>query len=228
MKREAISGELGLAVPTFGAVRYADFRFEAVEAPTLRGRVERDRTAPTGSVMKWQVSDPFPEKAIEGSLEISATHKDDVSWTTLESEPTGLANLSRVHPLTREANTVFAKVTVRVRSAFSRRTLIFGYSDRVRLFLNDNLLLHRQQRLQDPRLSLPGNHRFFRCRHLNLKKGTNDCGSRCPRASAAGGSRPLSRTPKASRSWTEPRHFCRPLWGLVSFFVRVPGAHAPG
>ena len=139
LKREAASGAVGLAVPNFGAVRYADFRFETVTTPKLKGRVDRERTAPAGAVMAWQVSDSFAEQALEDSIEISSSFKNDLAWNTLKSEPTGLANLSRVSVLTRETNTVFAKVTVISESAQSK-TLAFGYSDRLRLFVNDRLL----------------------------------------------------------------------------------------
>ena len=173
LKREKASGAVGLAVPNFGAVRYADFRFETVDAPKLRGRVERERVAPTGAVMKWKVSDPFAEKALESSIEISSSHKDGLGWTVLKSEPTGLANLSRVSVLTRETNTVFARVTV-VSDRARSKTLAFGYSDRLRLFHNGRLLYTGNNGFRSRDYRYLGTIGYFDAVTLSLDKGKNE------------------------------------------------------
>jgi hypothetical protein len=173
LKREEKSGAVGLAVPNFGAVRYADFRFETVDAPKLRGRVERERVAPTGAVMKWKVSDPFAETALESSIEISSSHKEDLGWTVLKSEPTGLANLSRVSVLSRETNTVFARVTV-VSDHAQSKTLAFGYSDRLRLFFNDRLLYTGNNGYRTRDYRYLGTIGYFDAITLPLEEGRNE------------------------------------------------------
>jgi hypothetical protein len=173
LKREKASGAVGLAVPNFGAVRYADFRFESVTAPELKGRVERERTAPTGAVLKWDVSGPFAEQALESSTEISSNHKDDYTWTRLESEPTGLANLSKVSVLGREANTVFARVAV-VSDRAQSKTLAFGYSDRLRLFFNGRLLYTGNNGYRTRDYRYLGTIGYFDAVTLPLKKGRNE------------------------------------------------------
>jgi len=119
------------------------------------------------------VSDPFAEKALEGSIEISPSLKDDLAWTTLKSEPTGLANLSRVSVLSREANTVFAKVTVISESAQSK-TLAFGYSDRVRLFVNDRLLYTGNNGYRSRDYRYLGTIGYFDAVTVPLHKGRNE------------------------------------------------------
>jgi len=173
LKREAASGAVGLAVPNFGAARYADFRFETAHSPELEGRVERTRTAPTGAVMKWQVSDPIAEKPLEEALEIPPNLKNDLGWAELKSEPTGLANLSRVHPLTQEANTVFARVTV-VSDRAQLKTLAVGYSDRLRLFLNDRLLYTGNNGYRTRDYRYLGTIGYFDAVTFALKKGKNE------------------------------------------------------
>jgi hypothetical protein len=173
LKREKASGAVGLAVPNFGAVRYADFRFENVNAPELTGRVERERTAPTGALMKWEVSSPFAEKALENSIEITSTHKNDLTWTVLQSEPNGLANLSRVSVLSRETNTVFARVTV-VSDRTQSKTLAFGYSDRLRLFHNDRLFYTGNNGYRTRDYRYLGTIGYFDAVTLSLDKGKNE------------------------------------------------------
>ena len=173
LKRESTSGTVGLAVPNFGAVRFADFRYESINAPKLEGRVERERVAPAGAVMAWQVSGPFAEKALEGSIEIGPSHKSDLKWTTLKSEPTGLANLSRVGVLTREANTVFAKVTV-ISDRDQSKNVAFGYSDRLRLYLNDRLLYTGNNGFRSRDYRYLGTIGYFDAVTLPLHKGQNE------------------------------------------------------
>ncbi|MEX1311946.1 MAG: hypothetical protein AB1Z65_16100, partial [Candidatus Sulfomarinibacteraceae bacterium] len=139
LKREAASGGLGLTVANFGAARFADFRYDPADNPTLRGRVDRERSRPEGTIDRWRVSTPIAEASIDGMLEIPPGVTDDLVWATLETEATGLANLSRVHRLTREANTVIAAVTV-TSDREQSKLLAFGYSDRARVFLNGRLL----------------------------------------------------------------------------------------
>jgi len=173
LKRETASGAVGLAVPNFGAVRYADFRFEKADRPKLKGRIERERTTPTGAVMMWEVSVPFAEQVIESSIEISPNLKKDLAWTALRSEPTGLANLSRVSVLTREANTVFARVTV-ISDRTQSKTLAFGYSDRLRLFFNDGLLYTGNNGYRTRDYRYLGTIGFFDAVALPLQKGKNE------------------------------------------------------
>jgi len=173
LKRETASGAVGLAVPNFGAVRYADFRFETSDTPELKGRVERKRVAPDGAVMAWQVSDSFAEPLLENLIETSSSLKNDLAWTALKSEPTGLANLSRVSVLTRETNTVFAKVTVESDRAQSK-TLAFGYSDRLRLFLNDRLLYTGNNGYRTRDYRYLGTIGYFDAVTLPLQKGKNE------------------------------------------------------
>jgi hypothetical protein len=173
LKRETAPGAVGLAVPNFGAARYAEFRFEAVDKPELKGRVERTRTAPAGTVMEWQVSNPFAEQTLEGSPELTPSLKDGLAWTSLQSEPTGLANLSRVSVLTREANTVFARLTV-ISDRAQSKTLEFGYSDRLRLFLNDRLLYTGNNGYRSRDYRYLGTIGYFDAVTVSLDKGKNE------------------------------------------------------
>ena len=173
LKRETSSGAVGLSVANFGAARFADFRFEKTDHPGLKGRTDRSRSGPDGSVLKWQVSTPYAESSIGEFLEIPRQFKKDLSWTTLPTEPSGLANLSRVHPLTREANTVFAKVTV-VSDRAQSKNLAIGYSDRLRVFLNDHLLYSGNNGFRTRDYRYLGTIGWFDTVTLPLQKGENE------------------------------------------------------
>ena len=94
-------------------------------------------------------------------------------WTALESEPTGLANLSRVSVLTREANTVIAKVAV-ISDRAQTKTLAFGYSDRLRLVFNGRLLYIGNNGFRSRDYRYLGTIGYFDAVTLSLEKGTNE------------------------------------------------------
>lgn len=105
-------------------------------ATTLMGS-PRDST-PATVVRSWRVSAPFPESTLVSLTELKAVPGEG-AWTALGVEERGIANLARLAGNGDGRNTVVAAVTltsdrdrvVRVR---------FGYSDRVRVFLNGKLL----------------------------------------------------------------------------------------
>lgn len=173
LKRETSSGAVGLSVANFGAARFADFRFEKIDDQELKGRVPRTRTGPDGSILTWRISTPFAEASLVEAVELSPILMKDVAWSTLGTEPSGLANLSLVHPLTREANTVFAKVTVVSDRAQSKK-LAIGYSDRIRVFLNDHLLYSGNNGFRTRDYRYLGTIGWFDAVTLHLQKGENE------------------------------------------------------
>jgi hypothetical protein len=173
LKREKASGSVGLNVANFGPARFADFSYQAMEAPELKGRVEREREAPEGAVMRWQVSSSFSEENIDGVMDLAPELTEGRTWTALDTESTGLANLSRVNPVTREANTVFAKLTV-VAEAAQAKTIEFGYSDRLRLFVNGTLVYTGDNGYRTRDYRYLGTIGYFDAVTVPLQKGTND------------------------------------------------------
>ena len=174
LKREKASGAVGLAFQTSVQLATPTFASRAIDAPELKGRVERERTAPAGAVMKWQVSVPFAEKVLENSIEITPNHKSDLSWTVLKSEPTGLANLSRVSVLSREANTVFAKVTVVSDRRSNRRRSRSATATALRLFFNDRLSTPATTAIRTRDYRYLGTIGYFDAVTLPLQKGKNE------------------------------------------------------
>jgi len=173
LKREPTSGKVGLSVANFGPAHFSDFRYESIENPSLKGRVERDRTAPPGALMTWQVSGPFDEAKLESASELTASVTEDLTWSELSSESTGLANLSVVTALGKERNTVFARVIV-ISDREQPKTLAFGYSDRIRVFLNNRLLYTGNNGYRSRDYRYLGTIGYFDALTLPLKKGRNE------------------------------------------------------
>jgi len=117
-------GHIGLQ-PGGPGVHFARFSYDAA-VPNLRGAPPSVEELEPGTVPGWMVSNIVQEGV---SVAVART------WTYLEAEPNGLANLARVHPLGTTLNTVFARTTV-VAKAAGTRALDLGFSDRAVVYLN--------------------------------------------------------------------------------------------
>jgi hypothetical protein len=97
----------------------------------------RDST-PATIVRSWRVSAPFPESTLGNHTELTAVPGLG-AWTMLDVEERGIANLARLMGNSDGRNTVVAAATL---TSDRERTVRvrFGYSDRVRVFLNGRLL----------------------------------------------------------------------------------------
>ena len=173
LKRPTASGSVGLSVANFGPGRYADFRFEKIDKPTLKSRIDRRRTPPPGAVMKWQLSNSFNEADIKDEPALTPSITKDLTWDELATESTGLANISRLRTLERTKNTVFARLIIDSEKA-QPKTLAFGYSDRARVFFDGRLIYTGSNGFRSRDYRYLGTIGFFDALTLPLKKGRNE------------------------------------------------------
>jgi hypothetical protein len=131
------AGEVGLVVAP-GSARFANVVVRPDSAPRLTGTppVVRDST-PATIVRSWRVSPAFAESSLAGVTELRAVPGD--GWSVLDVEERGIANLARRAGVDSAHNTVFAAVTLDAERDATVR-MRFGFSDRVRVFLNGRLL----------------------------------------------------------------------------------------
>jgi hypothetical protein len=139
LKRDPIAGKIGVEVSDYAPAWFSNFHYEQLSAPPLQTDPRPRQPTPPGTVTRWAVSNPFAEAALEGRTRLTASALPDLEWSALASEPTGITNLARLAGISEEANTVMARVIVRS----DRERIVragFGYSDRVRVYLNDRLM----------------------------------------------------------------------------------------
>lgn len=108
-----------------------DFTFPEVTAPKT----------PAGVVSRWQLSAPFPSSA-EGPPAEVPTVIAESSWQTTTADPSGLLALDRhvKRDFDVRWRAVAARLTINAEQA-GRRRFDFGYSDRVNVLLNGQLLM---------------------------------------------------------------------------------------
>ena len=131
------AGEIGFVVVP-GSARFANVVVRAENAPHLTGTPPTVRdSVPATMVRSWRVSAPFAESSLTGVTQLAAVPGG--GWSMLDVEERGIANLARLAPYDSSHNTVVAAVTLDADRAATVR-MRFGFSDRVRVFLNGRLL----------------------------------------------------------------------------------------
>lgn len=112
---------------------FSNISMRAVTAQDqLIGESRNTDPLPDTLIESWQVSGVFDEAQLEAGY---APPELDGARSSLAVEPNGIANISRLVRPSAGANTVLAEVTLNADEAMTRE-LSFGYSDRVRLYLN--------------------------------------------------------------------------------------------
>lgn len=138
LKNRHVVGPLALS-SAYAPAYFAGFRFMPSDSPALVGTGAPMPVPPSGIVSTWSVSSPFDGKTLAGVTELGAEHRRGLRWEDLEVEDRGYANLARITVLAADADTVFARVRLSADEA-ETKLLRFGYSDRVRVYLNGTLL----------------------------------------------------------------------------------------
>ncbi len=174
LKREDLSGAIGLNSANFSAVHFANFKVtplaNAYAFPSSgTALAEPDE----GTVMSWQVSDAFDGGDLEGTTKLDNALKANRSWTELSAEQTGITNLARVQGLEEGKNTVFARAVVTSKNA-TVKDMAFGYSDAAMVFVNGQLVYQGNNGYQTRDYRYLGTIGLFDHVALPLKKGDNE------------------------------------------------------
>jgi hypothetical protein len=124
-----------------------------------------------GHVRAWDVSGPVTEA--DALTAAAANRLKDATWTRLPVESNGIANLARVAPWTEKVATVLARVVVRADRARSV-PMRFGFSDRVRVYLNGALLFFGDDSQASRDYRFLGTVGMYDELQLSLRRGDND------------------------------------------------------
>jgi hypothetical protein len=177
LKREIQPGKVGIEVaevPPFAPAHFANFRYTPMSNPPLKGTAKAPEPAPAGTLRSWQVSEAFDEQSLVGKVRLTdADKKNFKTWIPLPSERTGLANLARVQGVGEGKNTVFARVTI-VAEGKQIKPLTFGFSDRIKVYLNDQLLYAGSDVFLSRDYRFLGTIGWFDAVYLPLKRGENE------------------------------------------------------
>lgn len=173
LKRDVQPGSVGLSVGAAAGAHFSNFSFTPLDSPALQGRPGKPEPVPAGVILSWKISDAFPESALETKVTIGPEDLAARTWTRLETERSGLANLARIQGLQGRKNTVFARKVLHSHREQIKR-LDFGFSDRVRVYLNGRLLFRGDDNYQSRDYRFLGSIGYFDALYLPLAKGKNE------------------------------------------------------
>jgi len=164
-------GKLGL-VSGGAPVRIANVQYTVRE-----GSAPSPLPVPTngtdGVITQWQVSNVVNRSLFEKKYQLTPEMKEKFTWAIQRSEPSGTINLSRFGKLTETGNSMVAKVVIQSESE-QVKTLSFGFSDFVIVYLNDKALYYGADNFMSRDYRFLGTIGFFDLVFLPLKKGENE------------------------------------------------------
>jgi hypothetical protein len=171
LKRETKQGRVGLSVGNFAPAHFSNFSFNT-QTPVLKGKPKKADPPPAGMVMSWNVSNTFDEKVLENKYQLTASDEEKLTWTRLSCENSGIANLARLHGLTK-GNTVFARLKISSDKDQVKKVR-FGFSDNVKVYLNRTLLYGGSDIYRSRDYRFLGTVGLFDELYLPLKRGENE------------------------------------------------------
>ena len=104
---------------------------------------------------------------------MSSSILDNNNWSTLKSEATGVINISELHEGSRAKNTVLTKFTLES-DTDQFKQLDFGYSDRVQVYCNGQILYSGNNGYRSRDYRFLGSIGYFDTVYLPLKRGNNE------------------------------------------------------
>ncbi len=96
--------------------------------------------------MNWLISEPYDN--FNFTKEPKLLSENVKKWNKISAEENYLINLNRYFNKTKSENTVLAKVIINSKKALTKK-LHFGYSDKIRIFLNSGKLFEGDNTYQE-------------------------------------------------------------------------------
>ena len=173
LKQKAVSGPISLRAATC-PIYFANFSVTKMDSPPLHPIPPATAVSMKDLIQQWHISNPFKEQSLESRYHLDEAFLKNKSWQLLECEPSGLGNISKVTaPKDRSENMVLAKITLTSSEQQTKR-LDFGYSDRVKVYCNGQLLYSGNNGFRTRDYRYLGTIGFFDSVYLPLKSGRNE------------------------------------------------------
>lgn len=153
---------------------YANFSYTNTSNPPLKYENKTPEPAPEGTIMSWLVSNPFEPQYLDNKYQLATEEeKQKLGWKKLVPDTSGMTNLARLEGIEDGKNTVFARTKI-VADSDTIKQLKFGFSDRVKVDLNGQLLYGGNDVFLSRDYRFIGTVGFFDELYLPLKEGDNE------------------------------------------------------
>ncbi len=176
LKTDIVSGHAGLrsTSPAGGAALFSNITFRPLrDGEGVVGKPKETPPLPDGLISTWNVSSTFSEEMVANNLSLTAGDHDNLDWRKLDAETNGIANLARLADSVDGADTAFVRLSIKSDRA-QMKELLFGYSDRVRVYLNGKRVYYGDAGWRTRDYRFLGTVGFFDSVGLDLKRGENE------------------------------------------------------
>ncbi|GAB4523559.1 MAG: hypothetical protein Tsb0010_07650 [Parvularculaceae bacterium] len=151
----------------------SNFRVSGLGDAQLVGGPAPPPRAPENVVRRWRVSGALEDRRAASLSELPNGGLDEFEWRALDAEIHGIANLARANARPEGRNTVLARVSVLSDRAQIKR-FRFGFSDRVRVYVNGALLFDGDDAYLSRDYRHLGTVGFYDAIHAPLIEGRNE------------------------------------------------------
>ncbi len=173
LKRGLSKGSIGIR-SGLGATHFANFSYQATDEIMLDELADsKAKEENIGIIPHWLISNSVKENDLVDNYQLNPAILQNQAWNRLEAEPTGLINISKLHPRNREKSTVLAKVLIQSDKTQVKR-MDFGYSDRAYIFCNNQILYSGNNDYRSRDYRYLGTIGYFDAVYLPLNKGQNE------------------------------------------------------
>lgn len=176
LKTDSARGYVGLRVSGISnpAAYFSNITFRPLEkGEDIIGAPKQSPQIPAGLISEWQVSEPFAEAKVENALKLNKDASAHLAFSPLQIETNGIGNIARLAARSENQDTVYIRLDINSAKA-QMKELKFGYSDRVRIYLNGKRVYSGDAgwRVRDYRFL--GTVGFFDSVGLDLRRGDNE------------------------------------------------------
>ncbi len=173
LKRAPRAGPICLVNDSPVLTRFANFSYTKTDTPPLVGPFKPELPAKPGTLLNWQVSSTFDETLLQTDYTIPNLLISRLTWDNLTAENSGKLLVSPIRKRSEVNNTVFVKLTL-MSDKPQIKKLDFGFSDRVRVYLNGQLMYLGNDEFLSRDYRFLGTVGYYDALYLNLKKGRNE------------------------------------------------------
>ncbi|MGA1603266.1 MAG: hypothetical protein ACO4CG_13395 [Prochlorothrix sp.] len=173
LKHNRDAGQLGLFALNpqrvegcFSNVRYS------LEKPDLSFIASPQPSTDPDLITRWQVSEPVNQAQFENLTNLGEVDLEELNWQTLDTDFSGVLNITRYFPLQPQANAVVVRLNIPAEEA-RLQAFDFGYSDYASVYHNGQLLYSGNNSFQSRNELYIGTIGFYESLYLPLEPGDN-------------------------------------------------------
>lgn len=155
----------------WGGVHFANFSVINNEDQELSSPRNMSFEPLENRIKSWQVSNTLEESKFEVA-QLSSEFSNELKWTKLASENSGITNLSRIATVEGKKNTVIARLDIQADEEMIK-ALTLGYSDRLAVYCNGQKIYAGTNGYRTRDFRYLGTIGLFDEVYLPLKQGKN-------------------------------------------------------